>query len=243
MGAHATRHEVATVNVAVRGGDGVESDIGVAGATLVDERDADAVVVVGADALRSVATDPPTPPILPITAEGGRHLVERAALVGALAAVGAGDGHVEPHPILGVRRDGTTVTRALQDVTLMTVAPGSISEYAVDAGKRSLESVRADGIVVATPLGSDGYAAAAGGPVIEADTGVSVVPVAPFITRPAVRVADPEAGLTLSVEREGDVALFVDGVRHGTVAVDTDLRIDRVDTVDVVAPQQRTETF
>jgi NAD+ kinase len=228
------------VNVAVRGGDdAVAAAVGVSGASLVPEdgtRPVDAVVVVGVDAIRSAVSDPPDAPILPVTVDGGRHLVARDTLDGALATLVAGDGTRRSHSVVGVRRDGRVVARAARDVALVTAAPASISEFAITAGDRGLESVRADGVVVATPLGSDGYAAAAGGPVLEAGTGLSVVPVAPFSTAPEVRVVDPAAGLGLSVEREGDVALFVDGVRHGTVGAGTGVRIERVGTLDVVAP-------
>ncbi|MFB6195704.1 MAG: ATP-NAD kinase [Haloplanus sp.] len=227
------------MNVAVRGGDDIETAIGVAGATRVEEdgdRAVDAVVAIGDDAIRSAAANPPEAPLLPVTPDGGRHLVARESLDAALAALTAGEGRVESHPVLDVWRDGATVTRALRDVALVTTAPASISEYAVTAGESPMGSIRADGIVVAAPLGSDGYAAAAGGAVLESGTGVSVVPISPFSTAPEVRVLDPGVGITLSVEREGDVALFADGVRHGSVTVDADLRIDRAGTLDVLAP-------
>jgi NAD+ kinase len=226
------------VNVAVRGDDGtVAAAVGVAGASLVAEdgdRHADVVVAVGDDAVRSVTADPPDAPVLPVTTAGGRHRVARPALSGALAALVAGDGRRESHPVLGVRRDGAVVARALRDVALVTDAPASISEYAVAAGGTRLDTVRADGMVVATPLGSDGYAAAAGGAVLEAGAGVAVVPISPFSTAPDHRVVDPGTGLDLSVEREGAVALFADGVRRDTVDAGVDLRIERVGSVDLV---------
>lgn len=228
------------MNVAVRGGDDtVAAAVGVSGASLVPEdgeRPVDTVVAVGDAAIRSAVTDPPDAPVLPITADGGRHLVARDALDGALATLAAGDGTRRSHPVVGVHRDGSIVARAVKDVALVTAAPASISEYAITVGSTRLGAVRADGIVVATPMGSDGYAAAAGGAVLEAGTGLSVVPVAPFSTSPDVRVVDTAADLCLSVEREGEVALFVDGIRHGSVGAGTDIRIEHVGALDVVTP-------
>jgi len=234
------------VNVAVRGdGDAVASAVGVGGATVVaEDDDPDAVVAVGDDAIRSAVTDPPAAPVLPVTAEGGRHLVARDALDGAVAAVTAGDHRISTHPILDVRHGDAAVGRALRDVMLVTDAPASISEYAVAVGAERLGSVRADGVVVATPMGSDGYAAAAGGLTVEVGAGTVVVPVAPFSTSAKMRVIDPvpETPLTVSVEREGAVAVVVDGVRRGAVDRGADLRIERVDSLDVVTPP-RTENF
>ncbi|AZH27168.1 hypothetical protein DU502_06490 [Haloplanus aerogenes] len=231
------------MNVAVRGGDdAVASAVGVGGATVVaEDDDPDLVVAVGDEAIQSAVTTPPNVPLLPVTAEGGRHLVARDSLDAAIAAVAAGDRRVDTHPILGLR-DGDAVVRALRDVTLVTDAPASISEYAVTVGEERLGSVRADGVVVATPLGSDGYAAAAGGPVVEAGAGVAVVPIAPFSTTASRRVVDPDAPLTVSVERDGAVAVVVDGVRRDVVDRGADLQVERVDSLDVVTPT-RTENF
>jgi NAD+ kinase len=231
------------VKIAVRGeGDDVAA-LAVCDATLVDEDDGPAVVLaVGDAAIRSAVADPPAAPLLPVTAEGGRYLVARDSLDAAVAAVAAGDRRVVTHPVLGLHHDGDTVARALRDVTLVTDAPASISEYALAVGGERRGSVRADGVVVATPLGSEGYAASAGGPVVEPGAGVGVVPIAPFSTAATGRVVDPGVPLTLSIEREGAVALVADGVHRGVVDRGADLRIDRVGALDVVTPT-RTEKF
>jgi NAD+ kinase len=232
------------VNVAARGDDHtVRAALGAADAAVVPEdgdRSVDTVLAVGEAGLRSVAADVPDAPVLPVVDDGGRHTVDRPALDDALAAVADGDHRVGTHPVLGVRRDGAPVGRLLRDAVLVTATPASISEYGFDGGETTA-SVRADGLVVATPIGSDGYAASAGGPTLDTTAGVAVVPVSPFSMTATATVADPDAGLVLSVERDGDVALFLDGVRHGSVGVDTDLRIERAGSVGLVSI--RTENF
>ena len=232
------------MKVAVRGGDADDvAAVGVGGATVVDEAAGpDAVVAVGDAAIRSAVADPPAAPLLPVTPAGGRHLVTRDTLDAAVAAIAAGDRRVDTHPVLGLHHDGDAVARALRDVTLVTDAPASISEYTLAVGDERLGSVRADGIVAATPLGSDGYAAAAGGAILEPGAGVAVVPIAPFSTAAETRVVDPGVPFTCTVEREGAVALVVDGVRRGVVDRGAHLRIDRVGSLDVVTPTG-TENF
>jgi len=238
------RREVPAVNVAVRGGsDEDAAALAVGGATVVEEAADPAVVVaVGDDAIQSAVADPPAAPLLPVTAAGGRHLVARDTLDAAVAAVADGDYRVAAHPVLGVHDDGDAVASGLRDVTLVTDIPASISEYALAVGGERLGSVRADGVVLATPLGSDGYAAAAGGAVLEAGAGVAVVPIAPFSTAAETRVVDPDGTVTVSVEREGAVAVVVDGVHRGVVDQGTAVRIDRAGSLDVVAPTG-TENF
>jgi NAD+ kinase len=232
------------VNVAVRNGDDDDvAALGVGSATIVDESADPAVVVaIGDEAIRSAVDESPAAPLLPVTTDGGRHHVARDGLDAAVAAIAAGDRRVATHPILGLYHDGDIAARLLRDVTVVTDAPASISEYAVTVGDERLGSLRADGFVVATPLGSDGYAAAAGGSVLEAGAGAAVVPIAPFSTAAETRVADLDVPITLSVEREGAVALVADGVRRGVADRGATLRIERVGSLDVVRPT-RTEKF
>jgi NAD+ kinase len=125
---------------------------------------------------------------------------------------------------LAVETDGVDTvdadrTRALADVTVVTSEPARISEYAIHTGSERVGDVRADGIVLATPVGSQGYARAAGSHVLAPQTGVvAVVPIAPFATDTREWVL-PEASVTISVERdEGDVSLRVDDAQWTTLS-------------------------
>ncbi|MGM0448077.1 MAG: ATP-NAD kinase, partial [Methanobacteriota archaeon] len=79
------------------------------------------------------------------------------------------------------------------------------------------------------------YAAAAGGPVVSPGGGLSVVPVAPFTTRPDTWVAS--GGVSVTVERgEEPVALVIDGARSGTVEPHRGVGIEIAVTVDLLSP-------
>lgn len=207
-----------TARVALRGDDG---DVGeaaeAAGVTVVDDDDdVDVAVAVGSEALSALADDPPDVPVLPVDAELGRYSLPPARVGAAVEALVAGDVGTFDQPTLRVAVEGTPVGHALADVTLMTADPARISEYALDAEGAPVDSFRADGVVAATPLGSEGYAHAAGGAVLGPGTGVGVVPVSPFAISSDVWVFRPP--LSLSVERdEGDVSLALDGCGYGTV--------------------------
>ncbi|QWC19750.1 NAD(+)/NADH kinase [Halorubrum sp. 2020YC2] len=226
----------------------VRSAATAADARLTDRSEADGIVAVGdaalRDAMRAVADGDARPvPVLPVG--GGRHAVEHDFATDRLGAVVDGlggsaasfDGFSRvAHPVLAV--DGAGVDRrrfAAADAAFVTAAPARISEYEIAFSDGESVSVRADGAVVATPLGSDGYAAAAGGPAVSPGGGLSVVPVAPFTTRPGRWVA-PD-GVRVTVEREEEpVALVVDGTRRGTVAPHRAVRVETAATVDLLAP-------
>ncbi|ELZ43973.1 ATP-NAD/AcoX kinase [Halorubrum coriense DSM 10284] len=215
---------------------------------LTDRAEADGIVAVGdaalREAMRAVASgDAQSVPILPVG--DARHAVDPALATERLAdvvdemggSVEALDGFTRAaHPVLSVEAaDDGTALFAAADVALVTAEPARISEYGIAFSDGDEVSMRADGAVVATPLGSDGYAAAAGGPVVSPGGGLAVVPVSPFTTRPDTWVAS--GGLRVTVKRgEEPVALVVDGVRRGTVAPHRAVRIEIAATVDLLAP-------
>ena len=137
------------------------------------------------------------------------------------------------HPILAVDTGTGPVRRAAFDVALVTEEPARISEFAVGFPNGHDESFRADGVVAATALGSDGYANAAGGPLVEPGGGFAVVPIAPFSTRTDAWVAGERT--TISIEREDEpVALVIDGTKAEIVDPYRPFKIETVDRTEVI---------
>lgn len=223
------RRAGAAVTLALRGDDDVVCRAAeAAGATVVDDADSDEVdgmVVVGEAAFLSLAADPPDVPVLPVDAELGRYSVPPERAEEAIEALGSERAARIEESTLDVTVDGQEAGRALADVTLMTSDPARISEYAIRVDGETVDSFRADGVVTATPLGSSGYARAAGGAVLGSGTGVSVVPVSPFATRWNAWVFQPP--LSLSVQRdEGAISLFLDGDERRIVGPSESVRVD-----------------
>lgn len=231
--------------VAVVGADEAVTDrvrhvVRAAGGRTDEPAAADAVLAVGDEAIRDaivgatrgdhVGDNAPIgdPPVLPVRESGGA--IDSAEFREAIHGLLDGNARRVERPVLSVGIDEETSHRAAFDVGFVTDEPARISEYAVDLGDGREAAFRADGVVVATPLGSDGYANAAGGPLLEAGSGIAVVPIAPFRTRSDAWVV-PD-GVTVSVRRDAEpVSLVVDGDRRGTVTPGRPVRIEVVDRV------------
>lgn len=180
-------------------------------AASVLDADPEAIVAVGEPALLAVARAEPTVPVLPVDAGRGIQSVPKSDIESAVSALLADISTVERR-LLSVGVDGESVGPALFDVTLTTTEPGEISEYGIGTGQTAVASFRADGVVVATPAGSQGYARNADGPIIAPELdAVVVAPVAPFaIDLDHWVLADSEP-VRLAVEREeASVSLLVD---------------------------------
>jgi NAD+ kinase len=176
----------------------------------------DLVVAVGEAALAALAREAVDVPVLPVDAGRGVRSVPADDLWTVADRLTGGDWSLDRHPLVGVSLDGERLDTALLDVMLVTSAPADISEFAVRTDE-PVAQFRADGVVVATPAGTTGYAAAAGAAVSPPGPSVlSVEPVAPFATRLGHWVLPPT--VTVSVEREeAAVELQVDDRTHGPV--------------------------
>lgn len=177
----------------------------------------DAVVTLGESVTVAVGRTCPSVPVLPIESGEGFRSAPESTVDAAVDDLVEGRWSTVEHPVVALSVDGDRV-RAAMDAMLVTESPARISEYAVHAGDREVASVRADGVVVALPAGSHGYARDAGGPVVALETGVAaVVPVSPFATD-ADHWVLPIETLSLTVERdETPVELLADDRTVGPV--------------------------
>ncbi|HST00629.1 MAG TPA: NAD(+)/NADH kinase [Usitatibacter sp.] len=108
------------------------------------------------------------------------------ALEGAITSVLDGEFLTEQRTMLSgaVRRGKKTVfsTLAFNDIVVSRGAVGSMIEFAVTVDGEFIYSLRADGVIVATPTGSTAYALSAGGPILHpALQALALVPISPHI--------------------------------------------------------------
>lgn len=214
------------------GGAARHDDAGSLGTDTVD-----AVVAVGEDALVDVVRAGLVVPVLPVDAGPGTHAVSLETAVDLVDDLVTGAYETRRQPTIEVERTGESPCRALFDAMLATSEPVRISEFGVVA-EDTEERVRADGVVLATPAGSHGYARSVGTPALE--TGRDVVAVAPvgaFTMDPPSWVFDLGEPLDVSVTREdGDVTLFLDGRSAGRV--EDAVAVRRGEPLATVVPEE-----
>ncbi|WP_435363435.1 ATP-NAD kinase [Haloarchaeobius sp. DYHT-AS-18] len=219
----------------------VEAAVADTGATVLREDPATLaeasptfVVAVGEAAVLDLVRGGVDVPVLPIDAGAGLRSVPAHAHDEAIAAAVAGETTAESRRCFDVSVDGDSAV-ALFDVMLVTAEPARISEYAVRSGGHLVSKFRADGVVVATPTGSHGYAKAAGGPTLEPGTGTGVaVPISPFAIQSDHWIVDDD-DLVLSVERdEGAVLLRIDDRAFCEVGPDVTVSLSAGPTLTVL---------
>jgi NAD+ kinase len=127
----------------------------------------------------------------------GRFLEERRTLLDA--TVTPNDG--EPARAL-----------ALNDVVINRGSLGTMIDCGIDIDGRPTFTMRADGMIVATPTGSTAYALSAGGPILAPGVPAwALVPVAPHALTHRPIVIDDRATIRVTVIRGRDAAAHCDG--------------------------------
>lgn len=112
-------------------------------------------------------------------------------------------------------REPALTHMALNDVVFSRTALSRMIELEVSVGDQFVTSVKADGLIVATPTGSTAYNLAAGGPIVHPSMDALVLtPIAPhtLTNRPIVIPADREVRVKSSGSNAGDeVYVTIDG--------------------------------
>jgi NAD+ kinase len=112
-----------------------------------------------------------------------------------------------------MRESGVTPTevQALNDIVINRGSSGAVIDLSIVIDGQFAYSLRADGIIVATPTGSTAYALSSGGPIVAPMLPVFVlVPVAPHALTHRPIVIPETAKITIVVERGNDVSLHGD---------------------------------
>jgi NAD+ kinase len=134
----------------------------------------------------------------------GRYVEERRTIIAATVERASG---VREH------------APALNDVVVNRGALGTMIECAVEIDGRFVYSMRADGIILATPTGSTAYALSAGGPILAPEVpAFALVPVAPHaLTHRPIAIPDGSR-VTIEVNRGRDASVHCDGQAHFELA-------------------------
>jgi NAD+ kinase len=132
----------------------------------------------------------------------------------SLEAVLTGEAPIEDRMMLDARtlRDGKVFAEelVLNDVVITKAALSRIIELSVSVGGQAVMTVRADGLIVATPTGSTAYNLAAGGPIVHPVVdAILLTPIAPHMLTNRPLVVDGTSAISVDPDMNGNEEVFV----------------------------------
>lgn len=109
---------------------------------------------------------------------------------------------------------------ALNDVCITRGVFSKIVDLHLYVNREYLDTIRADGVIIATPTGSTAYNLSAGGPVLKPDTRIiAITPICPHSlhARSIVISADDKVTIEIDGKLRGDLLLSADGQKGVTL--------------------------
>lgn len=154
---------------------------GASGCSLREmNKKADIIITVGGDGTILFALEEIDKPIFSINSGGMGFLaeVESKYAIGGLKKVIAKEYTVEERAKLKIIVDGKRLPDATNEMTVQTAQIAKMLHLQVFVEEDLIETMGADGIIIATPTGSTSYALSVGGPLM--DPSVSAMIIAPI---------------------------------------------------------------
>lgn len=189
---------------------------GVKGYSLEEiNKKADIVVTVGGDGTILRVLEVVEKPVFAINSGGMGFLaeVESKYAIGGLKQVIDGKYNVEERVKLKIMLDGKRLPDATNEVTVQTGKIAKIMYLQLFVENELLETLGADGVIVATPTGSTSYALSVGGPIMDPSVDAMIIaPLAPFrlSARPWIVPLYKKIGIKL-LPKSKETKLVIDG--------------------------------
>lgn len=182
---------------------------------------ADIIITVGGDGTILFALKDIDKPIFAVNSSAMGFLTEVDAdhAKEGLEKILNGDYNVDERAKLKVMLDGKRVSDAANEITVQTANIAKIIEFDVSVDGEVIESLKADGIIIATPTGATGYALSVGGPIVDPNVeGVVIAPIAPFKLSSRAWIVPYKKRICVRLaEGSKDAKLVIDGRDYFTM--------------------------
>ena len=190
---------------------------------------ADIVITVGGDGTILRTLEKVEKPIFAINYGGMGFLteVESKYAMSGLKKVIDGTYNIEERAKLKVTVDGKRLPDAANEVTVQTARIAKIMYLQIFVEDELVETIGADGVIIATPTGSTSYALSVGGPILDPTiNGMVIAPLAPFklSARPWVVPLDKTIGIRL-IHKTKESKIVIDGESPQSVTIDSNIEI------------------
>ena len=190
-------------------------------------KDADIVVTIGGDGTILMAMSEIDKPVFAINSGGIGFLSElesKYAFEG-LKQIIEGKYNIEERAKLKITLDGKRLPDATNEVTIQTARIAKILYLKIFVDDELIESMGADGVIIATPTGSTSYSLSVGGPIMDPTVNAMIIaPLAAFklSARPWIIPLDRRVSVHL-LPKSKETNLVIDGRYLSPVAQESSI--------------------
>lgn len=195
----------------------------------LEEMEADIIITVGGDGTVLRTINKCDIPVLGVNMGklGFLSEVEIGEVEKSIYKLVRGEYKIEESERIKVIVNGEEVQHCTNEVVIHTNRVSKIRKFGLYVNSTFIDNIAADGVIVATPIGSTSYAYSTGGPILSPKINAMVVSyIAPFNVkiRPMVVSQDEEITVNLRGKNQ-DCILIFDGHTEYPVSSDDDIRV------------------
>ena len=197
----------------------------------IDELSGDTLIVLGGDGTILYALQHVNIPIFPINTGSVGFLSETAANENYdeyLTNLEEGKYEIEDVQRLDLFCNNLKMGTALNEVVLHAAHVSKIQTFEIKVNKQSIETVRSDGIIIATPTGSTAYAMSVGSPIINPNVPCFViVAIAPYSMNSRPIIISDKGMLTIKILTEKETVMVMDGQEEISINMEDNIELKR----------------
>lgn len=198
---------------------------------------ADIIIAIGGDGTALRAQQMAKGPVLGINMGGLGFLteVEIGDVEKSIHRLIRGDYSIDRHMKLRVKINGIDTVDCTNEAVIHTRKTAKIRKFKVFAGDTFLDRTSADGIIIATPVGSTSYNYSAGGPIVHPSLNAMVITyLAPFRSRVRPMVIPGDQVLKVRLTgKDQDSYVIMDGQQEYSV--------DEKDEIEISVSPEKAE--
>ncbi len=194
--------------------------------------EADVVIALGLDReileiLHRIPYDSTVIPVAPPSYSGYIALTPFSSCIEVVEKLSSGEVGSQRLPVLLAHIDGSSAVRALNEVAVFPKRSATLMEYDLSVNNDFIWHDVADGVIVATPLGSTAYAFSAGGPIALLDAEVLIiVPVNSMEPRRRSIVANSRSKIYIrNISSRVSIEVIADGVERIEVGEEVEIGV------------------
>ena len=197
----------------------------------IDELSGDTLIVLGGDGTILYALQHVNIPIFPINTGSVGFLSETAANENYdeyLTNLEKGKYEIEDVQRLDLFCNNLKMGTALNEVVLHAAHVSKIQTFEIKINNQSIETVRSDGIIIATPTGSTAYAMSVGSPIINPNVSCFViVAIAPYSMNSRPIIISDEETLAIKILTEKETVMVMDGQEEISINMKDNIELKR----------------
>jgi len=200
------------------------------GCSLKDmNKNVDVAVTIGGDGTILMTMSEVEKPVFAVNSGGMGFLseVESKYALEGLKRIVEGKYNVEERAKLKIMVDGKRLPDAVNEVTVQTARIAKILYLKLFVDDELIESMGADGVIIATPTGSTSYSLSVGGPIMDPTVNAMIIaPLAAFklSARPWIIPLERNVGVKL-LPKSKETNLVIDGRFMTPITQDSDILV------------------